>query len=52
MFPDDKVTPPSKDAPVPVDTVIVVAVFDIPDASVVSILMLENLRFIYLPYFV
>ena len=51
-FPAAKVTPPSNEEAVPVAVVMLVAVLDIPLARVVSILMLENLRVIYLPYFV
>jgi hypothetical protein len=50
MLPDARVTPPRRAAPVPVATVIVVAEFEIPEASVVSTLMLEYLRVIGFPY--
>jgi hypothetical protein len=45
------VTPPRRAEPVPAATVIEVALFDIPEASVVSTLIDENLRTaICLPY--
>jgi hypothetical protein len=49
MLPVARVTPPSKAAPAPVATVIDVAEFEIPEASVVSTLILEYRRVIGFP---
>jgi hypothetical protein len=51
-LPDASVTPPSKAEPVPEATVIVVALDDIVEASVVSTLIEEYCLVISLPYFV
>jgi hypothetical protein len=48
-LPAARVTPPIKAVPVPVATVIVVAEFEMLEASVVATLMLENLRVIGFP---
>jgi hypothetical protein len=51
-LPAASVTPPSKAEPVPAATVIVVALDDIVEASVVSTLIDEYCLVISLPYFV
>jgi hypothetical protein len=48
-LPAPSVTPPNSADPVPVATVILVAEFEMPVASVVSTLMLENSRVIIFP---
>jgi hypothetical protein len=50
MLPGARVTPPIRADPVPEATVILVALFEILEASVVSTDMLENLRVIIFPY--